>query len=595
MAIEKEIKIVVKETGLDDVNKKVNQLEKSIESNSNAQLKSSKISKEQVDAIKELAPTTTNAVQSLLSMGKAMWALVANPLGLVLAAIAAAVGVLFLAFKSFQPVVDKVEQVFTGLGAAVNVVKNVFIAVTTGTKSLGDAFSSLGSDMSDAAKRTMELVKAQQDLEDAMKSQEITTSKNRAEINRLNVELRNRTLSEKERLKIADEIVKKENQDFLQRKKLVDEEVRQAREAIAIKAQFTAKERKLLKETGDATKELAESRGGNYDKEYDRLNAARKKAIELEDEVTVNIEKAYNRRDKLEDDRAEKEQRRLDKIAEEKEKAKQKAIKEEEEQETKRLKEAEDYNNSLKEQLKNEADLKAETIKAIDEAQEKENEFKISAQEKEIQDVNDKYFTLIENAKKFNLDTTQLENAKLNDINNINLKYQEAEYEQNKKINEQKIKDEELLRDAKYNIANQTLSLISEIAGKGSKLSKAIAISQATISGVEGVQNAFTTAQKSPITTLFPAYPFVQAGLAGAFSALQIAKIAKGEKASAGSSSSSGGGSPQAPSFNLVQGTGRNQIAEGLNKQAPIKAYVVPTDVSTGQSMDRNIIKSATL
>jgi len=77
--------------------------------------------------------------------------------------------------------------------------------------------------------------------------------------------------------------------------------------------------------------------------------------------------------------------------------------------------------------------------------------------------------------------------------------------------------------------------------------------------------------------------------------ALQIAKIAKGDKASGGSSSSGGGQSPQAPSFNLVQGTGRNQIAEGLNRQTVVKAYVVPTDVSTGQSMDRNIVKSASL
>ena len=114
---------------------------------------------------------------------------------------------------------------------------------------------------------------------------------------------------------------------------------------------------------------------------------------------------------------------------------------------------------------------------------------------------------------------------------------------------------------------------------------------------MQGVQNAFTTAAANPITGFFPAYPFIQAGLAGAFSALQIAKIAKGDKASSGGSSSGGGGgsAPQAPSFNLVQGTSRNQIAEGLNRQAPVKAYVVSKDMTTGQSMDRNIIASASL
>ena len=161
---------------------------------------------------------------------------------------------------------------------------------------------------------------------------------------------------------------------------------------------------------------------------------------------------------------------------------------------------------------------------------------------------------------------------------------------------EERIALDGMVKDAKVDIANQTLSLISEIAGKGSKIAKATAIAQATLSGIQGVQNAFTTASASPITTVFPAYPFSQAGLAGAFSALQIAKIAKGDKPSGGGSSSGGGGqSPQAPSFNLVQGTGRNQIAEGLNKQAPVKAYVVSKDMTTGQSMDRNIISSASL
>lgn len=229
-------------------------------------------------------------------------AFIATPVGAIIAAIALTLGILVAVFKTFQPVVDKVEQVVAALGAALNVVKNTIIAVVTGAKSLGEAFSSLGSDMGDAAKRAAELTKAQQDLEDAQKSQEVTTARNRAEINKLNVALKNRTLSEEERLKISDQIIAKEQQDFNQRKKLVDEEVRIAREAIAIKAQFTKEEIEQLKRTGDATKELAESRGGNYDEEYEALNKARLKAIALEDEVTVNLEKQYSRRDKLEQD-----------------------------------------------------------------------------------------------------------------------------------------------------------------------------------------------------------------------------------------------------------------------------------------------------
>ena len=35
------------------------------------------------------------------------------------------------------------------------------------------------------------------------------------------------------------------------------------------------------------------------------------------------------------------------------------------------------------------------------------------------------------------------------------------------------------------------------------KIGKAAAVTSATISGIEGVQNAYTTAQKSPLTALF--------------------------------------------------------------------------------------------
>jgi len=56
------------------------------------------------------------------------------------------------------------------------------------------------------------------------------------------------------------------------------------------------------------------------------------------------------------------------------------------------------------------------------------------------------------------------------------------------------------------------------------------------------------------------------------------------------------GAAPSAPSFNLVQGTGTNQIAEGLNQQEPIaKAYVVSSDVSTSQELDRKIVEGASL
>ena len=71
---------------------------------------------------------------------------------------------------------------------------------------------------------------------------------------------------------------------------------------------------------------------------------------------------------------------------------------------------------------------------------------------------------------------------------------------------------------------------------------------------------------------------------------------------SGGSAPSMGGGggaavTPAAPSFNVVGASSTNQLAQtiGNQQQQPIKAYVVSNDVTTAQSLDRNIISSASI
>jgi len=54
---------------------------------------------------------------------------------------------------------------------------------------------------------------------------------------------------------------------------------------------------------------------------------------------------------------------------------------------------------------------------------------------------------------------------------------------------------------------------------------------------------------------------------------------------------------PQAPSFNIVGSSETNQLAEAIGSQSqqPVRAYVVSNDVTTAQSLDRNIVESASL
>ena len=167
--------------------------------------------------------------------------------------------------------------------------------------------------------------------------------------------------------------------------------------------------------------------------------------------------------------------------------------------------------------------------------------------------------------------------------------------ENDKKAELEKLRKQQILGDAQ-----NTFNQVAQLAGKDSKIGKAMAIASATISGVKGVQNAYTTAQESPITTLFPAYPVIQAALAGAVAAKNIAAIKSVDSSGKGSASvptTTGGAASQPPSFNVVGATETSQLAEAVGGQAqqPVQAYVVANDVTTAQSLENNIVEGATL
>jgi hypothetical protein len=189
--------------------------------------------------------------------------------------------------------------------------------------------------------------------------------------------------------------------------------------------------------------------------------------------------------------------------------------------------------------------------------------------------------------------------------------YVEKKAVQKQQDEEEKARIEQLNQD-KLKLAKDGLQLVSDLADlfgsqdeKKAKLAfqvdKAAKISSATITGYEAVLEAYKTGQKSPLTVAFPAYPYVQAGLAGAFAAVNIAKIAKSQfKASGGggSTSSSGGGggagaAPMTANFNTIGSSGINQLAQ--LQQTPTQAYVVSGEVTSAQALDRNRVQNATL
>jgi len=168
-------------------------------------------------------------------------------------------------------------------------------------------------------------------------------------------------------------------------------------------------------------------------------------------------------------------------------------------------------------------------------------------------------------------------------------------YEGEKALNEQKYELAKAAIDGMMSLNELLTSAGILNAEQSFKVGKSLQLAQATISAITGTQNAFTTASASPITTVFPGYPFVMAGVAAAAGAANIAKIASMKfnkdggpppgvtPPSGGGGGGMGGGSTNAPALDLSFINGQT------NQPQPLQAYVLATNVSSAQEANEKI------
>lgn len=201
----------------------------------------------------------------------------------------------------------------------------------------------------------------------------------------------------------------------------------------------------------------------------------------------------------------------------------------------------------------------------------------------------------------------------LEESRQLNITRDKEVSDEQKKIAEADLQNEKNIRDAKLALASQFGQALQMLAGKnktaaiaGVLIEKAAAIGQ--IISSTGLANAKAVAA-SPLTAgqPFVAINSISAGLSIATSlksaqkAIQDIKSAGPGTASGVGSTGAGGGQnipqAQAPAFNIVGATGTNQLAQTIAQQTqqPVKAYVVAGDVTTAQSLDRNIIQESSL
>ena len=236
-------------------------------------------------------------------------------------------------------------------------------------------------------------------------------------------------------------------------------------------------------------------------------------------------------------------------------------------------------------------------------------------------------------------DSTANEFAKNLAIAEVNKFFDDQQLANNERLAEQRLQQQskenqetERLEQEKRRIQNETFDNAVRLAGEDSKLGKAILVAKTILSAKENflrikdsVLNAQKTAKDATVDgtkassnaatglseTLklgFPkAIPFLIAYAAQAVGVISAVKQAVGKTKQVAASVGGGVGigadiqapnvSTSAPSFNIVGSGPQTQLAQaiGQQEQQPVKAFVVAGDVSTAQSLDRNIIQESSL
>jgi hypothetical protein len=194
------------------------------------------------------------------------------------------------------------------------------------------------------------------------------------------------------------------------------------------------------------------------------------------------------------------------------------------------------------------------------------------------------------------------------DSSKTRLEIEKATSEKSIEISKEEAEKKQKIEEKKIQMGLTALSILNDAfqmsAGKSEKDQRKAFKAQKAFNLASAITNTYLAVASAlalnPKDSLFPGQRFVEAGLAGAAGAVQVAKIAKtqfegGSSSGAGSVGGSGATAPtmSAPQFNVVGQSGVNQLAS-LNQQ-PIQAYVVSGQVTSQQALDRNRLENATL
>ena len=544
---------------VDELNSALGKTEKKVDDVNEAGSGTSKLSggfREAGNAIEGLAPGLKGAISGMKAMLVQMWAIVANPIGLVVVAIVGALTLLYKAFANSFEGGEKLEQIMAGISATgqalidnlgrigkaiIAVFKFDFSAAKKEIQGVANAATNAFNEMSRLTKRAQQLSRDQAD-------NDLEAIKRQAKLADLKDKLLDDSISFKEKKKIQAELLKLSEEN-------AKSDIQLAKDVANTKiAQLTLQKDGAKKNYVEIRKIQGEQLQGEIDNDRE-LKQIRKAGKTLENEEQASLKASVDEKKAQAKALADEKKRIDDDLT--------KAITE----------------NAIK--LKAIADAQAYEAKNAKEQLKAVADANIAKQDAEMKAKGD-YAAWELNLVKFNADQRNKIEA-------------EAE-EKRKEISRQEFENKMALLDA----TAAGLETLSGVIGQQTAAGKATAVAASLINTYAAIAGQLRAFAGVPI----PGYAIVQAiatGLAGFAAVRNILKVQVPNSSgrSGGSVPSMGGMTapkPTAPQFNVVGTSGINQIAQVVSKeQPPIKAYVVAKEVTTAQEMDRNIVKSSSL
>ena len=561
--------------------------------------------------VSKLNPAFGTAIQGANGLLLKMWQLVANPVGAILAGIVVTVKFLYEAFQSSVAGGKELKAIFAGISAVGEQVKDAMfglgralIGVTTAAykfitldfkgaaesmkeanREASNSYKQLGNAVDGTtAKIIYNLTKQQQANDKAKKIQDLTQS----ETNKLLVQSR--------------EILTDETASINEKKKALAEVTKAEKASSAEKTRIAAEDLRIIKERAKAL-------GGEAEKKM--------KGEIREATIALNVAETENAMTGIKLNKQKKILGREEAAAvKEKNDAIAASNKEVADKRKAQLKIEEDERKRIAKENLDAMMASAKEVSDKEKALRESKETPAQKEEREYQEWLIKYQAnnlnteLLDKQHKDNLALiakTDADKIKKSDDDYAVYEYEQAakEVDDAKKAADAKIeiaKKEKEGRIQAAEAAANTLSGLSELLGKETAAGKAAAVASATINTFSSAQKAYDSTVGIPIVG--PILAPINAGIAIAagiknVKSILAVKTPGGGGGSAPSVGGAGGGAstPAAPAFNVVGASPTNQLAQtiGNQQQQPIKAYVVSNDVTTAQSLDRNIIQSASI